>query len=298
MKDGGGDGQLPRPARNPRTDDPAPSAAAVHTARRDDAPTVGDMAALVRLEGELGELATGPEPEEAQRRHALDGMARLVGATAAVWARLDGLRSPGHPLLGGAVVWGFEGEHERHTFFGYVEDAQVRMPDPMLPVVRHRLTPPVCSFLRHELVDDRGWYRSPHVAELRRSGRVDSCIYTIRLDDDGGGGAAIALHRPWGARPFGERERALVDVFYRESRRLRVLARRSREGGQSPSEIALPPRLVQTLAALARGLSEKQVAAELGLSQHTVHDYVKELHRRLRVQSRGELLARYLGGER
>ncbi|HTO96771.1 MAG TPA: LuxR C-terminal-related transcriptional regulator, partial [Myxococcales bacterium] len=40
-----------------------------------------------------------------------------------------------------------------------------------------------------------------------------------------------------------------------------------------------------------RGRSEKQVAAQLGLSLHTVHDYVKGLHRRLGVQSRGELLA-------
>jgi DNA-binding NarL/FixJ family response regulator len=53
----------------------------------------------------------------------------------------------------------------------------------------------------------------------------------------------------------------------------------------------LPPRLREVLAGLARGLSEKQVAAELGLSPHTVHDHVKALHRRLRVQSRGELLA-------
>ncbi|MDC0739753.1 LuxR C-terminal-related transcriptional regulator [Polyangium mundeleinium] len=33
----------------------------------------------------------------------------------------------------------------------------------------------------------------------------------------------------------------------------------------------LSPRLQDTLRGLARGLSEKQIAAELGLSQYTVH---------------------------
>jgi DNA-binding CsgD family transcriptional regulator len=48
----------------------------------------------------------------------------------------------------------------------------------------------------------------------------------------------------------------------------------------------------QVLALLAEGHSEKQVAAMLKISPHTVHDYVKMLHHRLDVSSRGELLAR------
>jgi DNA-binding NarL/FixJ family response regulator len=54
----------------------------------------------------------------------------------------------------------------------------------------------------------------------------------------------------------------------------------------------LPPRLAQTLAELQAGSSEKQVSIKLGISRHTVHNYVKALHRRLGVSSRGELLAK------
>ena len=54
---------------------------------------------------------------------------------------------------------------------------------------------------------------------------------------------------------------------------------------------ALPPRLRQTLGCLLEGDSEKQVALRLGLSRHTVHEYVSELYRRFGVQSRAELLA-------
>ena len=56
----------------------------------------------------------------------------------------------------------------------------------------------------------------------------------------------------------------------------------------------LPPRLQQTLSSLLAGDSEKQAAAKMGLSRHTVHVYVKSLYRRYGVSSRGELLAKWV----
>ena len=56
----------------------------------------------------------------------------------------------------------------------------------------------------------------------------------------------------------------------------------------------LSPRQEQTLKHLLDGDSEKQVARKLGLSQHTVHGYVKALYRRYGVSSRAELLAKHL----
>jgi DNA-binding CsgD family transcriptional regulator len=56
----------------------------------------------------------------------------------------------------------------------------------------------------------------------------------------------------------------------------------------------LSPRLRQTLQRLLLGDSEKEIAAHLGVSRHTVHVYVKSLYRRFGVSSRGELLARFV----
>jgi DNA-binding CsgD family transcriptional regulator len=56
----------------------------------------------------------------------------------------------------------------------------------------------------------------------------------------------------------------------------------------------LSPRQKQTLQHLLAGDSEKQVARKLGLSQHTVHGYVKALYRRYGVSTRAELLAKHL----
>jgi DNA-binding CsgD family transcriptional regulator len=50
----------------------------------------------------------------------------------------------------------------------------------------------------------------------------------------------------------------------------------------------------QVLHGLLKGLSDKQIAATLGLSRHTVHVYVKHIHRRYRVSSRAELLSLWI----
>ncbi len=47
------------------------------------------------------------------------------------------------------------------------------------------------------------------------------------------------------------------------------------------------------LSGVAAGASEKELAAQLGLSTHTLHDHVKAVHRAYRVRSGGELLARW-----
>jgi DNA-binding NarL/FixJ family response regulator len=56
----------------------------------------------------------------------------------------------------------------------------------------------------------------------------------------------------------------------------------------------LSRRMEQTLRSLLGGASEKQVAAKLGLSQHTVHVYVKALYKRYGVSTRAELLAKWV----
>ncbi len=57
----------------------------------------------------------------------------------------------------------------------------------------------------------------------------------------------------------------------------------------------LSPRHAQTLERLLAGDSEKQIAAKLGVSRNTVHVYVTALYRHFNVNSRGELLAKFVG---
>ena len=74
-------------------------------------------------------------------------------------------------------------------------------------------------------------------------------------------------------------ERAAIAIGGQRSTRGRWISERERE----------------VLDLLVLGLSVRQIAEELGRSTHTVHDHVKSLHRKLRANSRGELVARALG---
>ena len=66
------------------------------------------------------------------------------------------------------------------------------------------------------------------------------------------------------------------------------------DGDDSPSvrklaaEVELSPREQQTLEALSEGLSYLAIAQRLGVSSHTVPDYIKSLYRKLTVNSRSE----------
>jgi pSer/pThr/pTyr-binding forkhead associated (FHA) protein len=51
----------------------------------------------------------------------------------------------------------------------------------------------------------------------------------------------------------------------------------------------------RVLDVLLTGLQEKEVANQLHLSPHTVHNHVKEIYKKLQVNSRSELLALFVG---
>lgn len=56
----------------------------------------------------------------------------------------------------------------------------------------------------------------------------------------------------------------------------------------------LPPRVQETLGRLLAGDSEKEIGVHMGVSRNTIHVYVKLLYRHFDVNSRGELLARFV----
>ena len=101
----------------------------------------------------------------------------------------------------------------------------------------------------------------------------------------------LSLTRAAGDEPFMARERRTLALFAHE------IAAQLGERLTAPNAVTaegLSPRLQEVLTLLVRGDSEKQVAAKLGISPHTVHDHVKRLHQHFNVSSRGELIARAL----
>ena len=86
-------------------------------------------------------------------------------------------------------------------------------------------------------------------------------------------------------RPFDDEDRAVAELFLAGFGELWQ--------PYAPWVAALPPSLRRVLEALLVGASEAEVAARLGISYATAHQYVVEVYRRGRVSSRGELMARF-----
>ena len=63
---------------------------------------------------------------------------------------------------------------------------------------------------------------------------------------------------------------------------------------QEKSEHALTAAERRVLNYLLEGLSEKAIAAKLELSPHTIHNHIKKIYSTYRVNSRSELLARFI----
>jgi len=61
-----------------------------------------------------------------------------------------------------------------------------------------------------------------------------------------------------------------------------------------PSPSALPPRVRDVLRCVLEGDSDKQIALRLKISKYTVNQYTKMLYTYFGVQSRAELLARWV----
>jgi DNA-binding CsgD family transcriptional regulator len=244
-----------------------------------------DVRAAFRLIGGCRDLGGDTE---AWRRHALQGLGPLLGARVTNvgeihWPRHDGLIRYLHP-----VVVGFSAE-ELDILAPVLRKGEANS-DPIFAALSGLTGRPVTR-TRRQLVDDRAWYRSIAFNEYRRVVGVDQCIDSLYPLGQDGMFSFIDLHRGLGERAFSSRERSLLHLFHEELGRLigTVLARPDGMG-----RAGLSPRLRQTLGCLLEGDSEKQVAARLGLSRPTVHQYVMALYRHFVVSSRAELLAHFL----
>lgn len=251
-----------------------------------------DIRALFQLLGELRELGQEPEQWRAQLARGLAKLCgtRLTSATELV-VRVGAAADATHC---GHYV---ECLHERSDGLSAEQSAGFQRELLDLPGEADPAFPAMVplygtSFTRRrqELASDSDWYGSSAANDYFRRYDCDDYIKSMEPVELPGGTqllCGITLYRGWRERPFGERERALVSLLHEQ------LAADWREAHAAPPELRdMAPRLRQTCTLLMRGLSEKEVAAELDLSTHTVHQYVKELYRRMQVRSRGELHAR------
>ncbi len=143
---------------------------------------------------------------------------------------------------------------------------------------------------RADVIRDDDWYPSEYF-EYHRATGADAIMQCSRAVADGGLTSMLALVRAAGEPDFGPRDRTLV----REAQALLApLVGGPLAAFADPSPSDLPPRVRRVLRCLLDGDSDKQVASRLALSPYTVNQYVKQIFGHFGVNSRPELLARWV----
>jgi DNA-binding CsgD family transcriptional regulator len=224
-----------------------------------------------------------------RRQTLLDGLCRLTAASVALLLIGSAVASSGR-----TAQWYTLDSESCDPLLATSVDAEDEESDPafqkMLGRMRQRQHGAVVTFTRRELTDDRTWYASHHVREVRRKAGVDDCLYS-GMASKPDQLACICLSRKWGSRKrFGNREKGILDLLHPAC----AWAYREQDTPALPDAVTLSPREKQTLWKLLAGRGEKEIAAEMHLSVNTVHHYVKALYRHFNVSSRAELLAKWM----
>jgi DNA-binding CsgD family transcriptional regulator len=237
-----------------------------------------DVRQMIRVLGEAAEIF---ESQLAQS-HVLDGLCRVLHARIAMAAVVTGVDRGEFQITRDGCV-GISGEEAAALFSPYL--SRGTKGDPLLE--RVMMLPQDSQIRVHrrcELVSDGEWYRNSVIADVRMPMRLDDTMHAYKVH---GRGEIIGFQiiRDATDGTFDERDRNLVEFTMLEGGSLLA-------AGPSPLTAGLTPRQKQILGCLLSGAGEKQVAFELGLSVHTVHDHIKQIYRTFNVTSRAELMAK------
>jgi DNA-binding CsgD family transcriptional regulator len=254
--------------------------------------TEDEVRGVVRL---LAEALTPDDGRAAKVGRVMDGLCGMVGAEGWVWvrSRLDDLREPINIdyLYGG----GLEPLH------------MARLAERMLNVLgpgsefgalgERFAAHDAFSVTRPQLTDDRRWREDPSMVAVRASG-LDEVMYSWFPLPDGDRGVVWSggwFYRTPGGAPFDPRACRIAHLVMAECG---VLHAEGLDLSQEPKLKSLTHKQRLVLNQLVDGSGVKQIALHLQLSPHTVNDHVKAIYRHFNVQSRAELMRRFIvGGE-
>lgn len=260
----------------------------------DEPPIVLDenqVRAIVRL---LADALTPDDGRTPKIRRLMDGLARMVSADGWLFfrSRLDPQgKEPANIdyTYGGAFDHQSLAEYADYSFQVYEEPPEFPKLKALIMAGDH------FTLSRPALVPDVLWRSGRFDRHIQRMG-LDAFMYsTVPLTQRNGAplcSTALLFRKP-GRPDFDPVEARIVHWVVSECGSLH------REGLdiEHIEELAtLTPRQRTVLVLLMDGLTQKQMADRLCLSTHTIGDYVKAVYRHFKVNSRAELMRRFIQG--
>lgn len=251
-------------------------------------PTIDDIRSVFHLLNECLELWADPDAWQA---HLLRGASDIVGESPAGQLQLfQPTDRPDRPqLVPLSSTWPTEDARRR-----YLEscdpDSGVELPN-FATAIAPAMQGGAVGFTRRMVVPDEPWYASDFFTRYVEPTGADDFVIGVTPAPQLRGLLNVSVMRAIDAPPAEHRAAATLAILAQElvpliGTRLALADQKSMAG--------LSPRQRETLELLLEGLSEKQVARELGVKLSTAHSYVVQLHKHFDVQSRGELMSYFV----
>ena len=241
-----------------------------------------DITAIVRL---IGEVAGMTEPLPQRRRALMAKIAALIEADVWVWVHSAGWEA-GTPFVLGGLDGGWIDDDERNRVMHANSSAE------WIKNYRAGIKPGTMQTLLFDK-SHPGWQGGRLHEQLVRPTGFEHLLFSMFPLRDGVY-SGWGLHRRQGRSPYTPREVAIVHLILGQLDWLHeydtpAVAKDAAAG-------RLSPRAQEVLFHLLGGDRRKTIARKLGISEHTVNDYFKTLHKTFNVSTRAELMAKFLPG--
>jgi DNA-binding CsgD family transcriptional regulator len=246
-----------------------------------------DYRTIFRLIGECRDLGADPV---AWRLNLLKALCARLGARVGAGGEATGMaRQQFIPLS--TVDTGWENDGQRQAMFEWMQrQAESRSPTALLPWREPINGPQIMS--RDDVLTDDEWYNSVQYCDYLRRSELDHILFSLQPVTFGSDHyCGLTMMRSLGEPKFSKRDRLFLAILHQQ---LAPIVGRQLAAANEPSATQLTPRLRQVLDCLLEGDGEKQVASRLGLTPQTINQYVKAVYRHFRVNSRAELMARWI----
>lgn len=250
------------------------------------------------LESILQEIANATsgmtEASVADRRKSLaSSICRLIEAD--VWLWFTGAVNQelnGDSMVTSFVDGGFKDEQERAEFFRVIIHPDLA-PVVTKPLAEAMAAKKTMTCRRDQLLSDEYWYGSLNEEIWNQLGFCDFIISAFPVGEISY--SALGFHRRVDRRRFTDVDTNLVGIL---SHCLAWLHQAVPPPAATSNVLELSPRERQVLMLLLDGDSRKQVASKLGISDHTVSDYMKAVYAKFSVNSRAELLSKFIAADK
>lgn len=249
--------------------------------------TEHDFRAVVRI---LADVASMDGTPDDKRNYLLRELGLLLNTDTWLWG-VAPLIEPGKQ-----PVYLFQNS-------GGIDDARMAI---MLRAIEHPETGAMTSRLAAEIIAAGGhitrrwqdvieddWFLHSDASPIWREANIGPILFSMR-PIPGVGTSVVGFYRPVSAPLFDDREARIAHIVLTEVGWLHEAGMPHSAAKDVPK---LPPRCRLILNQLVHGRARKEIAADLGISLHTVNDYLKQIYRHFGVRSQLELIARFRSGD-